>query len=126
MSGAKAYDEEYFHRWYRDPARRVIKPAAVARKVNLVMGIAESLLERPIRSVLDVGCGEAPWRAHLLRARPKLRYVGVNQANTRCGALAHRAGSFRARSERWAHWGSTGRSIWSWSATFCITCRPPN
>lgn len=81
MSGAKAYDEEYFHRWYRDPARRVIKPAAVARKVNLVMGIAEALLERPIRSVLDVGCGEAPWRAHLLRARPKLRYVGVESSD---------------------------------------------
>ncbi len=77
----KAYDEEYFRRWYHDPARRVIKPAAVARKVSLVMGIAESLLERPIRSVLDVGCGEAPWRAHLLRARPKLRYVGVESSD---------------------------------------------
>ena len=80
MSGRKSYDEEYFRRWYHDPDRRVIKPAAVARKVNLVVGIAESLLERPIRSVLDVGCGEAPWRAHLLRARPKVRYVGVESS----------------------------------------------
>lgn len=81
MSGPKTYDQAYFRRWYHDPDRRVIKPAAVARKVNLVMGIAESLLERPIRSVLDVGCGEAPWRAHLLRARPKVRYVGVESSD---------------------------------------------
>jgi SAM-dependent methyltransferase len=80
MSDPKAYDEEYYQRWYHDPSRRVIKPAAVARKVHLVMGIAESLLERPVRSVLDVGCGEAPWRAHLLRARPNLRYVGVESS----------------------------------------------
>lgn len=80
MTDTKAYDEEYYRRWYHDPDRRVIKPAAVARKVHLAMGIAESLLERPIRSVLDVGCGEAPWRAHLVRTRPKLRYVGVESS----------------------------------------------
>ena len=80
MTVSKSYDEEYFRRWYHDPGRRVIQPAAVARKVSLVMGIAEWILERPIRSVLDVGCGEAPWRAHLLRARPKLRYVGVESS----------------------------------------------
>ena len=80
LTGPKAYDEEYYRLWYHDPARRVIKPAAVARKIDLVMGIAEWMLERPIRSVLDVGCGEAPWRAHLLRARPRLRYVGVESS----------------------------------------------
>lgn len=76
----KAYDEHYYRRWYRDPARRVIRPAAVARKVALVVGIAESLLERPIRSVLDIGCGEGPWRAHLRRLRPGVRYVGVESS----------------------------------------------
>lgn len=76
----KAYDEHYYRRWYHDPARRVITPAAVARKVHLVTAIAESLLERPIRSVLDVGCGEAPWRAHLRRLRPGVRYVGVESS----------------------------------------------
>jgi SAM-dependent methyltransferase len=28
--------------------------------------------------VLDVGCGEAPWRAHLQRLRPRIRYTGVD------------------------------------------------
>jgi SAM-dependent methyltransferase len=78
--GAKAYDAEYYRRWYHDPGRRVIKPAAVARKVRLVTGIAEALLERPIRSVLDVGCGEGAWRGHLRRLRPRVRYVGVESS----------------------------------------------
>lgn len=74
------YDEAYFRRWYHDPALRVITPEAVARKVRLVVGIAESLLERPIRSVLDVGCGEGAWRAHLRRLRPAVRYTGVESS----------------------------------------------
>lgn len=62
--GVKFYDRAYYEKWYHDPARRVITQAAVARKVRLVTGIAEALLERPLRSVLDVGCGEGAWRAH--------------------------------------------------------------
>ncbi len=37
-----------------------------------------SLLEHPVRNVLDVGCGEAPWRGALLGLRPRLRYTGVD------------------------------------------------
>jgi len=80
MSAPKAYDEAYYRRWYHDPRRRVITPAAVARKVDLVVSIAEALLERPIRSVLDVGCGEAAWRAHLRKRRPGVRYTGVESS----------------------------------------------
>lgn len=80
MRARKQYDAEYFRRWYHDPARRVITPTAVARKVHLVVAIAEALLERPIRSVLDVGAGEGAWRAHLRRLRPGVRYVGVESS----------------------------------------------
>jgi len=80
VSASKDYDAEYFRRWYHDPSRRVIAPAAVARKVRLVVGIAEALLERPIRTVLDVGCGEGAWRAHLRRLRPRVRYTGVESS----------------------------------------------
>ncbi len=80
MSARKAYDAEYFRRWYHDPAQRVITPAAVARKVRLVTGIAELLLERPLRSVLDIGCGEAAWRAPLRRLRPHIAYQGVESS----------------------------------------------
>lgn len=76
----KSYDRDYYEQWYHDPARRVITPAAVARKVRMVLGIAEALLERPVRTVLDVGCGEGAWREHLRRERPQLRYTGVESS----------------------------------------------
>ena len=75
---AKRYDQSYFDRWYRDPRRRVHTPAAVKRKVRLVVAITEFVLERPLRSVLDVGCGEAPWQPLLQRLRPGSRYAGVD------------------------------------------------
>ncbi len=93
--GAKAYDAAYFERWYRDPLRRVITPAAVARKVHLATAIAESLLERPIRSVLDVGAGEGAWRAHLRRLRPRLRYTGVESSEYAVGRFGASRGLVR-------------------------------
>ena len=41
------------------------------------MAFAERVLERPLRSVLDVGAGEGAWRAALHSIRPRVRYVGV-------------------------------------------------
>ena len=79
-AAAKRYDREYFDRWYRDPRRAVVRRDVLARRVQLAVAAAEYLLERPIRSVLDVGCGEAPWRALLQRARPGVRYVGVDSS----------------------------------------------
>lgn len=74
----KQYDRAYFDRWYRDPRHRVATRADVARKAALVVGIGEALLQRPVRSVLDVGCGEGTWRAALRRLRPRLRYTGID------------------------------------------------
>lgn len=75
---AKVYDEAYFQRWYR--ARGMAGTGALARKVAIAVSIAEYYLERPIRTVLDVGCGEAAWRAPLLKLRPGLRYQGVDSS----------------------------------------------
>jgi len=74
---SKRYDAAYFARWYGDPRSRATHRVLVGRKAALALAATEHLLERPVRSVLDVGCGEAPWRAALLRLRPRLRYVGV-------------------------------------------------
>lgn len=75
----KRYDRAYFDRWYRDPRHRVSSGAAVARKVRMVLGVAEYLLGRPVRRVLDVGCGEGAWLLQLRRLRsPRLDYVGVD------------------------------------------------
>ncbi|HVP14999.1 MAG TPA: class I SAM-dependent methyltransferase [Terriglobales bacterium] len=76
----KQYDRAYFERWYRDPRYTVVHQGVLARRVQLAVAAAEYLLERPLRTVLDVGCGEAPWRALLLRARPNVRYTGVDSS----------------------------------------------
>ena len=60
----KTYDRAYFDRWYR--GSEVGGNARLARKVALAVATAEYHLERPLRSVLDIGCGEGGWRAPLM------------------------------------------------------------
>lgn len=76
----KAYDRRYFDHWYRESRDALAHARALPRRVRLAVAAAEYLLERPIRSVLDVGCGEGRWRSLLLRARPNLRYLGVDSS----------------------------------------------
>jgi SAM-dependent methyltransferase len=76
----KTYDHAYFERWYRHPRHRVSTRDSLERKVRMAVSIAEYMLGRPIRSVLDVGCGEAPWYPVLKRLRPSVRYIGVESS----------------------------------------------
>ena len=78
--GAKQYDREYFDRWYRKSGMEIGHAAFVDRKVKLAVAAAEYVLSRRVENVLDVGCGEAPWRALLRRLRPKLRYQGLDSS----------------------------------------------
>ena len=73
---AKTYDRAYFDRWYR---RGGIGDAKrLARKVALAVAMAEYHLERPIKTVLDIGAGEAAWRAPLLKLRPGIDYLAFD------------------------------------------------
>ncbi len=76
----KHYDQTYFDHWYRSRAA-VATPQSLRRKVRLAVAAAEFVLGREIRSVLDVGCGEAPWRALLRRMRPGCAYTGVDNSD---------------------------------------------
>jgi SAM-dependent methyltransferase len=76
----KTYDQAYFDRWYRDSRHALFHLAMLPRRVQLAISAAEYLLERPIRTVLDVGCGEGRWRSLLLQARPAIRYLGVDSS----------------------------------------------
>ncbi len=76
----KQYDKSYFDRWYRNSKHERNSPALLERKVHMAVSLTEYYLERPIRTVLDVGCGEAVWRAPLLKIRPKLDYRGVDSS----------------------------------------------
>jgi SAM-dependent methyltransferase len=72
------YDRRYFDKWYRHPRHRVKTAADMRRQLGFIIGVAEYLLDRPVRTVLDVGCGEGNWRAVLHTLRPRARYVGVD------------------------------------------------
>lgn len=102
LTQPKTYDKAYFDRWYRDRRDKVATGGDVLRKAQLVVGIAEVLLRRKVRSVLDVGCGEAPWRAALRKLRPSLRYVGVDSSDY----VVQRFG--KSRLIRFGEFGSLG------------------
>ena len=74
----KSYDQAYFQHWYRDDQRGVGRSALLRQKVALAVAVAEFHLQRPLRSVLDIGCGEGVWRAPLLALRPGLDYLGID------------------------------------------------
>jgi predicted TPR repeat methyltransferase len=74
------FDRAYYDRWYRHPRHCIATPAEIARRVALVLGVAEWVLGRGVRHVLDVGCGEALWRAPLMARRPGLTYEGVDSS----------------------------------------------
>jgi SAM-dependent methyltransferase len=92
---AKLYDAAYYARWYHDPRVRVTARTLVRRRAALALAAAEHLLERPVGNVLDVGCGEAPWRAALLAQRPRLRYTGVDPSAWAAGKWGKSRGVLR-------------------------------
>lgn len=96
----KQYDRAYYRRWYHDSRSRVTSTRALERKVHLAVSAAELFLARRIRSVLDVGCGEALWYPVLRRIRRDVDYVGVEQSEyalAEFGKSRHiRRGSFGA------------------------------
>lgn len=77
----KQYDSAYFHRWYRDPRSRVTSERVLERKVHLALSAAEYMLGRRVRTVLDIGCGEARWYVALKRVRPGITYTGIESSD---------------------------------------------
>ncbi len=73
-----SYDRAYFDKWYRNPRHRVKTPTELRRQAEFVLRLAEWVLGRPVRTVLDVGCGEGQWRAELRRLRRGVHYDGVD------------------------------------------------
>lgn len=98
----KQYDRAYFDRWYRRSRVGVGAREFVARKVRLAVAAAEYVLARPLRTVLDVGCGEAPWRAILKRMRPRIEYTGFDSSEYVVARYARR------RNIRYASLGEMG------------------
>jgi len=88
----KRYDRAYFERWYRNPRRRVTSASDLGRTVRFVAAAADHVLGRPLRTVLDVGCGEGRWRAALRRERPAVRYLGIDPSPYAVARFGRRRG----------------------------------
>jgi SAM-dependent methyltransferase len=73
---SERYDRAYFDHWYR--GQGFDSPSRLRRKVAFAVAAVEYLTDRPVRSVLDVGCGEGAWQPVLARLRPRVRYLGVD------------------------------------------------
>lgn len=46
----------------------------------MAIAVTEFLIGRRVRTILDVGCGEAPWFPVVRRLRPEASYVGVDSS----------------------------------------------
>jgi SAM-dependent methyltransferase len=77
----KSYDRAYYNRWYRDPRDRVATRESLERKVRMAVSVTEFLLSHRIQTVVDVGCGEAPWYPVLRSFRPDARYIGIESSD---------------------------------------------
>ncbi len=97
----KTYDRAYFDKWYRKAG--IGDRARLQRKVALAVANAEYHLERPIRTVLDIGCGEGAWRAPLLALRPHVRYLGFDSSEYAIRRYGARRNLHFARFADFAH-----------------------
>ena len=77
----KKYDRAYFQRYYHDRRTRVHSRSEVRRKVTMAVAVAEYFLRRPLRTVLDIGCGEGAWLTHLRALRPGVAYNGLDSSD---------------------------------------------
>jgi SAM-dependent methyltransferase len=77
----KSYDRDYFERWYRDPDDRVSTRDSLERKARMAISVTEFLIGRRVRTILDVGCGEAPWCPIVRRLRPNASYIGIDSSD---------------------------------------------
>src|SRR5262249_5888040 len=87
----KRYDKSYFDKWYRGHGR-ITTGAEVRRKVMLAVSAAEYFLRPPLRSTLDLACGEGAWSPHLKALRPRASYRGMEPSDyvvKRFGAARH-------------------------------------
>lgn len=91
MDRFRRFDEAYYHRFYEDPATRVIGPDEHANLAQFVFSFARwNNLE--LNTVLDIGAGVGHWRSWLKKHSPESTYMGteVSQAMCKKHGFTHR------------------------------------
>ena len=86
----KEYDREYFERWYRGRFAAIGSAPTLKRKIATCVAMAEFVLDRPLQSILDIGCGEGRWQPVLYELRPDASYIGIDSSQLRRGPVRDR------------------------------------
>lgn len=85
---SRAFDAEYYRRYYEDPDTRIYDRARHAHLVEGVLGFI-AWFGFPVRSVLDVGAGVGWWKDWLAKHRRGVRYVGTELNADICRRYGH-------------------------------------
>lgn len=89
---ADQFDQGFYDRFYRDPARRVAETDDTDRLVAFVASYLKHL-DIPVHSSLDLGCGLGLWRGPLGQHFPDASYQGVEVSQHLCAELGWAQGS---------------------------------
>jgi SAM-dependent methyltransferase len=95
------FDESYYRRFYYNPRTAVTSPRENAARARLIAA-GVNYLRRPVRRILDAGCGIGMLREPLLREFPKATYTGLEVSEYLCrryGWLNSGIQDFRSRSK---------------------------
>jgi SAM-dependent methyltransferase len=86
------FDEAYYRRFYKDPARQVTSQREIHRLGRFVCSYLKYLYV-PVDSVLDMGCGFGYWQAVIARHFPRAQYTGVEFSPYLCRTKGWTRGS---------------------------------
>ena len=82
-AGADRFGPLFYERYYRDRRSRVVTPAEMRRRAELIAAFARHG-ELRVRRILDAGCGLGLMRGPLLGAFPRARYTGLELSPYLC------------------------------------------
>lgn len=89
---ANRFGPEFYRRHYLDRRTRVVTPAEMRRRADLVAAFVRHG-ELPLRSILDVGCGLGLMRDSLVGHFPRARYTGLEFSEYLCERHGWQQGS---------------------------------
>ena len=86
------FGKQFYDRHYRDRRTRVVTPAEMARRAELIAAFVRHG-ELRVRRILDAGCGLGLMRAPLLERLPGTRYTGLEASPYLCERYGWEQGS---------------------------------
>jgi SAM-dependent methyltransferase len=93
------FGRAFYERYYRNRRTRVVTPAEMARRAELIAAFVRHG-ELRVRRILDAGCGLGLMRAPLLRRLPGARYTGLEASSYLCERYGWERGSLATWSQR--------------------------